>query len=171
MHNMDTLFSSKKQDWTTPKDLFDTLNNEFHFTLDPCCTHENALCIKHYTEAENGLVKHWTNEIVFCNPPYNNIEAWARKCAVEYFFNAVTVVMLVPARTDTKWFHNWVLPYARSIRFIKGRLHFGGANSAPFPSILVIYTPKRINSLENYIEANDLEWVNASNISQSIIID
>lgn len=167
MHNIDTLFSSNKQDWTTPKELFEELDHEFHFTLDPCSTHENALCEKHYTKEDNGLSKMWKDEIVFCNPPYNKITEWADKCAVEHVLNNATVVLLVPARTDTKWFHYSVVPFARSIRFIQGRLHFGGADRAPFPSMLVIYSKQKINLLDS-VNSKIIEFICAGNLFSTV---
>lgn len=131
------LFTSETDEWATPQYLFDQLDEEFHFTLDPCCTHENAKCEKHYTKDENGLKQNWNGETVFCNPPYGKeVGLWAKKCATS---NAKCVVLLVPSRTDTAWFHDWV--YGRAeIRFIRGRVKFGGAkNGAPFPSMLAIY--------------------------------
>ena len=76
------LFSTGKNDWETPQDLFDELNQEFHFTLDPCCTPKTAKCSKFYTERENGLAQDWTGEVVFCNPPYsdNQQTEWVKKC-------------------------------------------------------------------------------------------
>lgn len=132
------LFTSKKDEWETPQDLFNTLNTEFHFTLDPCATHENAKCQMYYTILENGLDKSWIDHRVFCNPPYSQIKKWVKKCAEEAQ-KGVTIVMLVPVRTDTRWFHDFIYNKAE-IRFIKGRLHFGNSkNSAPFPSMIVIW--------------------------------
>lgn len=138
---MSVHFSSKSNEWETPQDFFDKLNAEFHFTLDPCCTHENAKCAKHYTEAEDGLKQDWTEEIVFMNPPYGReIKHWVKKARDESAkFRGAVVVALVPARTDTAWWHDYVV--GREIRFIRGRLKFGGhKNSAPFPSAIVIFT-------------------------------
>lgn len=132
------LFSSKKDEWETPQDLFNMLNTEFNFTLDPCATHENAKCQKYYTILENGLEKSWLDHRVFCNPPYSQIKKWVKKCAEEAQ-KGVTIVMLIPARTDTRWFHDFIYNKAE-IRFIKGRLHFGNSkNNAPFPSMIVIW--------------------------------
>ncbi len=118
------LFSSKRMDWETPKDLFRSLDEEFHFTLDPASTDENALCKKHFTEKEDGLVQSWAGETVYCNPPYGrNLPAWIEKAYREALKGA-TVVMLIPARTDTKAFHNFIYGKAE-IRFIRGRLRFG----------------------------------------------
>ena len=134
------MFSSKTDLWSTPNDFFDKLNDEFHFTLDPCSTHGNAKCYKHFTEEENGLLQDWGNEVVFCNPPYGRqIKDWVKKSYEESQKGNTTVVMLIPARTDTIYFHEYIYHKAE-IRFIKGRLKFGNAkNSAPFPSMVVIF--------------------------------
>ena len=138
--NNELMFSSKTDLWSTPSDFFDKLNDEFHFTLDPCSTHENAKCYKHFTEEENGLLQDWGNEVVFCNPPYGRqIKDWVKKSYEESQKDNTTVVMLIPARTDTIYFHEYIYHKAE-IRFIKGRLKFGDAkNSAPFPSMVVIF--------------------------------
>ena len=138
--NNELMFSSKTDLWSTPNDFFDKLNDEFRFTLDPCSTHENAKCYKHFTEEENGLLQDWGNEVVFCNPPYGRqIKDWVKKSYEESQKGNTTVVMLIPARTDTIYFHEYIYHKAE-IRFIKGRLRFGNAkNSAPFPSMVVIF--------------------------------
>ena len=138
--NNELMFSSKTDLWSTPNDFFDKLNDEFHFTLDPCSTHENAKCYKHFTEEENGLLQDWGNEVVFCNPPYGRqIKCWVKKAYEESQKDNTKVVMLIPARTDTIYFHEYIYHKAE-IRFIKGRLKFGNAkNSAPFPSMVVIF--------------------------------
>ena len=146
--NKDLMFSSKTDIWETPKDLFDTLNKEFNFTLDVCALPENAKCEKYYTPENNGLSQNWDG-IIWCNPPYGRqIGSWARRA----LFASVagnTVVMLLPARTDTRWFHEYI--YNREnveIRFLKDRLRFGNAkNSAPFPSMVVVFRPIK-NKLE-----------------------
>lgn len=134
------MFSSKTDLWSTPNDFFDKLNDEFHFTLDPCSTRENAKCYKHFTKEENGLLQDWGNEVVFCNPPYGRqIKDWVKKAYEESQKDNTKVVMLIPARTDTIYFHEYIYHKAE-IRFIKGRLKFGNAkNSAPFPSMVVIF--------------------------------
>lgn len=134
----DVLFSSKSIEWETPQWLFDQLNKEFKFTLDPCATRDNAKCKKYFTEGMDGLKQDWTGT-VFCNPPYGRkIGLWVKK-AFEEAQKGVIVVMLIPARTDTKWFHTYIYGQAE-IRFIKGRLKFGNSiNSAPFPSMIVIF--------------------------------
>lgn len=135
------MYSSQKQDWTTPKDFFETLNQEFQFTLDPCCSVENALCKKFYTKQEDGLLQDWGGETVFVNPPYGReIRAWVKKCFEESLKPGTKVVMLIPARTDTSYFHDYIYYRAKEIRFIRGRLKFGdGKNSAPFPSMVVVF--------------------------------
>lgn len=130
--------SSATCEWATPRALFDELNEEFGFDLDVCSTHENAKCKRHYTKEEDGLAQEWEGT-VWCNPPYGRgIGAWMQKCATANS-KGVTVA-LVPARTDTRWFQDWVFPYATELRFLRGRLKFNdGKNGAPFPSVIVIY--------------------------------
>lgn len=140
--NTELMFSSKTDLWETPQDLFDKLNNEFQFTLDVCATPENAKCDKFYTKEQDGLKHPWKGT-VWCNPPYGRgIGQWVRR-ALFASVSGATVVMLLPARTDTKWFHDYI--YKRNnveIRFIRGRLKFGGSkNSAPFPSMVVVFMP------------------------------
>lgn len=119
----DALFSSNRDDWETPKDLFNSLNDEFHFTLDAASSDENALCVKHYTLKEDGLSQSWMGETVYCNPPYGrDVGKWLAKASDETK-NGVTTVMLLPARTDTKAFHEYVYGKAE-IRFIKGRVKY-----------------------------------------------
>ena len=139
--NKDLMFSSKTCEWATPQDFFDRLNAEFKFTLDPCATAENHKCDKYYTKAEDGLIQDWTGETVFCNPPYGReIGRWVCKCFREVFDGKCPcAVMLLPARTDTRWFHDYIYNKAE-IRFIPGRLKFNSQkNSAPFPSMVVVF--------------------------------
>ena len=133
--NLKVMFSSKSDQWATPQDLFDELNAEFGFMYDVCALPENAKCDKYYTPDINGLDQEWSG-VCWCNPPYGrDIGKWVQKAAT----SEVTVVMLLPARTDTKWFHEYIYNKAE-IRFIRGRIKFGGAqNSAPFPSMIVIF--------------------------------
>ena len=114
------------------------MDREFHFTLDPCSTHANAKCRKHFTREEDGLLQDWSQDIVFMNPPYGReIVHWMKK-AFESAQAGATVVCLVPARTDTRWWHQFAVQ--GDIIFFKGRLRFGDAKaSAPFPSALVIF--------------------------------
>lgn len=137
---MSVHFSSASDLWSTPQAFFDAYNDEFGFTLDPCCTHENAKCDRYYTAHKDGLSQDWSGEIVWMNPPYGRtIEKWMRK-ALESSQNGATVVCLVPARTDTRWWHENAM--RGEIRFLRGRLKFGGnKNPAPFPSAVVIFRP------------------------------
>lgn len=131
------LFSSNSDNWETPLDLFERLDQEFNFDLDVCANSLNKKCDKYYTLEENGLIQEWKGNI-WCNPPYGrNIGKWVKK-AYESSLTGNLVVMLLPARTDTKWFHDYI--YNKSeIRFIKGRLKFSNSKlSAPFPSMIVI---------------------------------
>jgi len=134
-------FSSATPEWYTPQDFFDRLNEEFSFTLDPCSTDENAKCEKHFTELDDGLSQSWHGESVFMNPPYGKtISAWMAKAYESCNRNGATVVCLVPARTDTRWWHEYAMK--GEVRFIRGRLKFGGAETnAPFPSAVVIFRP------------------------------
>lgn len=136
--NTELMFSSKSDLWETPQDLFDKLNAEFRFTLDVCATADNAKCLRYYTPEQDGLSQPWEG-IVRCNPPYGRgVGAWVQRAALSALAGA-TVVMLLPARTDTRWFHRWIYRRAE-IRFLPGRLKFGGAkNSAPFPSMVCIW--------------------------------
>jgi site-specific DNA-methyltransferase (adenine-specific) len=134
------LFSSRTDEWATPPEFFAELDREFHFDLDPCSTDDNAKCQRHFTAADDGLLQDW-NGRVYMNPPYGkDIGMWIRKAYAEFTSgNAELVVMLLPARTDTKWFHDYLYGIAE-LRFVKGRLKFGNsANSAPFPSLVAIY--------------------------------
>ena len=138
---MNVHFSSKTDDWSTPQAFFDELDKEFHFTLDPCCTKENAKCKKYFTKEDDGLKQSWGGHTVFCNPPYGRaIKDWVKKAHDEAKGINTKVVMLIPARTDTKYFHEYIYGKAE-IRFIKGRLKFGDSkNSAPFPSMIVMFS-------------------------------
>ena len=135
-----TLFSSRTEEWPTPQSFFSDLHREFGFTLDPCATRQNAKCPKYFTKAQDGLAQNWEGHVVFCNPPYGrDMGKWARKCW-EAAEAGATVVLLAHARTDTRWFHDWVYSKATEIRFVKGRLKFGDSkNSAPFPSLVAVY--------------------------------
>lgn len=137
-----TLFSSESENWATPQDVFDRLNSVFHFTLDPCADPSNTKCKKYYTKEINGLTKDWGGHRVFCNPPYGRDATgrWVKKCYEESKKLGTIVVMLIPARTDTRWFHEYCYRSNVQIHFVKGRLKFGGSkNSAPFPSMIVIF--------------------------------
>jgi site-specific DNA-methyltransferase (adenine-specific) len=136
------MFSHVSSEWVTPTELYDRLNKIFKFDLDPCTTKDNPLNTpKFYTKKDNGLEKPWFGN-VFVNPPYNKeIPRWLEKTRDEIYRNHVkNVVFLLPARTDTKWFHDYIYKPHVKIRLLKGRLKFRGAkNSAPFPSMIVIF--------------------------------
>ena len=138
------LFLSDSFEYGTPQDFFDKLDEEFHFTLDPCASSSNYKCLNYYTKDDDGLSKNWGGETVFCNPPYGRgiTGKWAKKCYQESLKPNTLVVMLVPAWTDTAWFHDYVYGKAE-LRFIRGRLHFikdGVAQDrAAFPSLVAIY--------------------------------
>lgn len=135
--NKSVHFSSATDLWATPQAFFDELNKEFGFELDVCALPENAKCEKYYTPEIDGLKQQWRG-ICWMNPPYGReIGAWMEK-AYESSLEGATVVCLVPARTDTRWFHDFAM--RGEIRFIKGRLKFGDSkNSAPFPSAVVVF--------------------------------
>ncbi len=144
----DVHFSSKTDDWATPQDFFDELDKEFGFVLDVCASKENAKCTFYFTRDRNGLIQGWRDlqarvghGAVWLNPPYGReIGKWMAKAYEESLLGA-TVVCLVPSRTDTNWWHEYVMK-AHELRFIKGRLKFGGSKtSAPFPSAVVIFRP------------------------------
>jgi len=144
--NLKVMFSSDSNEWETPKWLFNALNDEFNFDLDPCASAENALAVHYFNKYSNCLTHSWAPfESVFCNPPYGrDLKKFVKKCYEEFYNGDVqNVVMLVPARTDTKYFHDYVLNQCRII-FIKGRLKFttNGIESgpAPFPSMICVYT-------------------------------
>ena len=133
------MLSSTTDEWETPQKLFDELDAVYGFTLDPCSSDENAKCKKHYTKADDGLKRSCGGETVFMNPPYGRrIGEWVRKAYTESRQKETTVVCLLPARTDTKWFHDYCL--RGKVEFIKGRLHFNDSErAAPFPSMVVVF--------------------------------
>lgn len=129
-------------DWETPQDFFDEIDNEFHFTLDACADETNHKCDKYFSESDDGLKQNWGGQTVWCNPPYGKeISKWVQKCSEEAKHKNTTVVMLIPARTDTKYFHEYIYNKPNvEIRFVKGRIHFvGGNGGAPFPSMVVVF--------------------------------
>lgn len=139
------LMTSKTDEWATPIKFYEELDKEFHFDLDPCATHENHKCKRYFTKEEDGLKQSWRYRRVFMNPPYGReIGKWVEKAYSESLINNTFIVALLPARTDTKWFHQWIYKKGNTeIRFIKGRLKFNdGKQSAPFPSMLVIFGRK-----------------------------
>jgi phage N-6-adenine-methyltransferase len=136
-------FSSASDDWATPAPVFAALDAEFHFTLDVCASAANAKCRRYFTVADNGLTQKWSGR-VWMNPPYGRaLAAWMKK-AVAAADAGATVVCLVPSRTDNAWWHDQVMARASEVRLVRGRLKFGdGRNSAPFPSAVVIFRPRR----------------------------
>lgn len=138
---MSVHFSSKRDDWETPQNLFDLLNSYFKFTLDVCALPGNAKCERYFTPEIDGLNQDWSankSDVIWLNPPYGReIVKWIKK-AYESSLKGVTVVCLVPSRTDTKWWHDYAMK--GDVYFIKGRLKFGDAkNSAPFPSAIIVF--------------------------------
>lgn len=135
----ETLWSSNSAEWETPQDLFDSLNGLHHFTLDAAASECNAKCARYFTKEQDALQQKWEGETVWLNPPYGRqIGAWVKKAYEESRKPGTKVVCLLPARTDTKWFHDYALK--GSVRFLKGRIKFGGSdNNAPFPSIIVTF--------------------------------
>ena len=161
---MDIHYSSESNEWETPIDFYDKLDKEFGFTLDPCSSEKNHKCDNYYTIRENGLKQDWSNDVVFMNPPYGReIKHWIEKAYRESLLGAV-VVCLIPARTDTSYWHDYIFPFAYDIRFVRGRIKFGKTEElnyreqlnifgikekkpinfdsglpAPFPSAIVIF--------------------------------
>lgn len=135
------MFSSNSDEWATPQALFDELDAEFHFNLDPCATPENAKCKMYFTKEDDGLSKNWECT-VFCNPPYGReVSAWVKKCD-DAAKHGSLVVMLLPARIDTKYFHEYIYK-KHEVRFLKGRLHLNESKQgAPFPSMIVVMRPE-----------------------------
>lgn len=130
---------SKSDEWETPQAFFDKLNDEFNFDLDVCATDENHKCANYFTVNDNGLLKSWGGYNVWCNPPYSEISKWVAKAFYETRNDNTVVVLLIPSRTDTRYFHDYILNRAE-IRFVKGRLKFSNSNQgAPFSSMLVIF--------------------------------
>jgi len=135
------LFTSKTCEWETPQDFFDKLDDEFGFTVDVCANKNNNKVDTYYGTLVDGLSQEWRGTC-WMNPPYGReIKKWMEKAYKSSIENGATVVCLVPARTDTAWWHDYAMK-ADEIRYIRGRLKFGGSkNSAPFPSALVIFLP------------------------------
>ena len=136
---MNVHFSSKTPEWETPQDLFDRLQEKHGpFDVDVCATRGNAKVPVFWGKEIDGLAQNWKGLRCWMNPPYGReIGEWVKKAAT----GGATVVSLLPARTDTKWFHEYIYNKKNAeVRFIKGRLKFGGSkNSAPFPSMIVIF--------------------------------
>lgn len=134
---MNVHFSSASDDWATPQYLFDELNAIHHFELDVCASDANAKCLNYFDKEIDGLKQDWRGS-VWCNPPYGRqISKWIEK-AYNSAGNGTKVVCLIPARTDTSWWHDYVIK--GKVTFIRGRLKFGNAkNPAPFPSAIVVF--------------------------------
>lgn len=151
-------YSSESNEWATPQCFFDRLNNEFNFTLDPCSDGTNAKCDKFFTQEDDGLAQTWGGYSVFMNPPYGReIKNWVQKAYEESLKPNTTVVALIPSRTDTQYWHDYIFNKANEIRFIKGRLKFGdGTGTAPFPSAVVIWNSNKsttkVTTMVNYIK-------------------
>ena len=138
----DLFFSSERDDWETPPEIFEPLNEEFQFTLDPCCYPYTAKCKKFFTKEDDGLSKDWSGERVFMNPPYGRrIGKWIEK-AFEESQKGALVVCLIPSRTDTNYWHDFCMK-AKEIRFLRGRVKFiqgkEQKQAAPFGSAVVIF--------------------------------
>ena len=132
------MMSSATDLWETPKDLYDKLDAIFHFELDVCALPENAKCNRYFTPNDDGLKQEWRG-VCWMNPPYGRqISKWIKKAYESAVYGGATVVCLIPARTDTAWWHDYAMK--GEVRFIRGRLKFGGSkNSAPFPSAIVVF--------------------------------
>lgn len=139
--NSELMFSSASAEWATPQDFFDKINNVFNFDVDVCASEDNAKCEYFYTERLNGLSYVWRG-VCWMNPPYGrDIGKWVKKAYESAKESNATIVALLPARTDTKWWHSYCKD--AEVYFVKGRLKFGGSkNAAPFPSAVVIFRPK-----------------------------
>ena len=138
---MNVHFSSKTDMWSTPQSFFTKYDEKYNFNLDVCASEDNAKCAKYFTETDDGLQQEWEG-VCWMNPPYGReIIKWMKK-AYESSLNGATVVCLVPARTDTTWWHEYAMK--GTIEFIRGRLKFGNSkNSAPFPSAIVVFNGGR----------------------------
>lgn len=138
--------SSLSTEWWTPLDLFEQLDDEFNFTVDAAASAKNALCDRYFTKRENGIAQSWKGETVWCNPPYGDmIPKFIEKGYEEAINNGVTSVFLIPARVDTRYWHDYIFGKAE-IRFIRGRLKFEGpraSGSAPFPAAIVIFRKQK----------------------------
>lgn len=132
-----------RQTWRTPRPLWDALNAEFRFTLDAAACEESTLCPQFYSEEHNALVQPWAPHTTWINPPYRRLYPWVEK-AYQESRKGATVVMLLPASTDTRWYHDIIQPHAE-VRFLRGRLKFEGAqHPATFASMVVVFRPWRV---------------------------
>lgn len=163
--NTDLMFSSESVEWETPPEIFARLNKEHGFTLDVCATARNALCQRFYTKADNGLAMDWGINSCFMNPPYGRaIKAWMRK-AYEESRKSAHVVCLVPARTDTVWWHEYA--FKGEIEFLRGRLTFlengmprldaqGRPMPAGFPSAIVTFSKRVARGLKYVVSGSEM---------------
>lgn len=138
--NTNVHFSKKSDLWETPQDLFDRLNDIFNFDADVCATKNNTKLPVYISPDKNGLTARWSDygQMCWMNPPYSRIFDWIKKAYSEHLTDHISVVCLVPARTDTRWFQDYCSK--GNIIFLRGRLKFGNnENSAPFPSCLVMF--------------------------------
>lgn len=146
------VFSSSKDDWTTPIWLFDDLNKKYDFTLDAAASDDNHLLPLYFTEEIDGLKQTWSGHRVFCNPPYSLAPEFIEKAYKERY-SAELSLLLVPVRSSNEEWHKYIFPYARSITYINGRLKFGNSKlGAPFPSCLILFhhMGQRSNGLTTY---------------------
>lgn len=169
---MNNVYSTRTEDstdeWETPQYFFDLLDKEFQFTLDPAASHKSAKCKKYYTKEENGLMYSWEGETVFLNPPFSDNEIWLAKSYSEALYPNTKIVVIMPSRTDTKYWHKFVMK-ADEIRFVKGRVDFlkdgevgSGAN---FPLVIVVFDKVSGNPKVSsyYHKEKDLEQLNITN--------
>jgi site-specific DNA-methyltransferase (adenine-specific) len=134
------MVSSKDMTWPTPESWFRDLDREFGFTLDPCCLPETAKCARYFTPVEDGLAQSWAGERVFMNPPYGrHLPKWMRKAFHEARDRGALVVCFVPARVDTRWWHDWAVK--GDVRFPKGRVKGQNGADWPFPVAIVVFRP------------------------------
>ena len=151
---MKVYHSSKDHTWETPQELFDKLNNVFNFKTDVCALPETAKCNEYFTPEVDGLKQDWV-DVCWCNPPYGRMQKdWIKKARDEALKNDATIVMLIPAKPDTKIWHDVIFKDSSVVCFIKGRLRFGSAKeNAPFPSAIVVFgnvTSKQIETLSSF---------------------
>jgi phage N-6-adenine-methyltransferase len=151
-----SMVSSKSNEWATPQKLFEYLNKQWNFTLDPSATQENAKCAKFYTINDDGLSKSWAGERVFCNPPYGgHTKEWLQK-AVDETKNGVVSVFLIVSSTDRSYWHDLISRHASNIFFLRGRVKFGGSKStAPFASAIVVFKPEREKTEIDFLDIRE----------------
>lgn len=151
---MKVYHSSKDHTWETPQDLFDKLNKVFNFKTDVCALPETAKCTNYFTPEVDGLKQDWINTC-WCNPPYGRMQKdWIKKARDEAVNNKAVVVMLIPAKPDTRIWHDVIFKGSSAVCFIKGRLRFGDAKeNAPFPSAIVVFgdiNKEQVEALESF---------------------